>query len=270
VEQFVREKSGLPLKMGTLHWTSYFRISLRQVPRYQVGRVFLAGDAAHIHPPTGGQGMNTGMQDAYNLGWKLALVLRGTARPELLETYHSERHPIGKEVLERTHQASLQAASSRLDPERERQAAVVNAMLDINYRGSSLVGGDSSAAVQPGERALDAELTDAATGRPRRLFELFRGPHFTLLLTADGTLDDSRRLAELAAAGHKLGVDLATGLIAEKAGSSYGSVLIDQGGEFRRRYGLSPGTALLVRPDMYIGFIGNPEDLPVYWKKLLG
>jgi hypothetical protein len=78
---------------------SRFHSDERQVPRYRVGRVFLAGDAAHIHSPAGGQGMNTGLQDAGNLGWKLAAAIRGWAPGRLLETYQAERHPVGRAVV---------------------------------------------------------------------------------------------------------------------------------------------------------------------------
>jgi 2-polyprenyl-6-methoxyphenol hydroxylase-like FAD-dependent oxidoreductase len=83
-------------------WLSSFRINERKVTDYRAGRVFLAGDAAHVHSPAGGQGMNTGMQDACNLAWKLALVVRGTCSAELLDSYSSERSPIADEVLKVT------------------------------------------------------------------------------------------------------------------------------------------------------------------------
>jgi 2-polyprenyl-6-methoxyphenol hydroxylase-like FAD-dependent oxidoreductase len=91
-------------KVDHLRWSSMFGLSHRIVSRYSIGRVFLAGDAAHIHPPTGAQGMNTGLQDAYNLAWKLALVVKGVAHPSLLDSYDAERHPVGEEVVGRTHQ----------------------------------------------------------------------------------------------------------------------------------------------------------------------
>ena len=94
--------SPQPTKASNMRWSSVFRISHRLVDRYGVGRVFVAGDAAHIHPPTGAQGMNTGLQDAYNLGWKLALAVHGGAADALLDSYHAERHPVGEEVVGRT------------------------------------------------------------------------------------------------------------------------------------------------------------------------
>lgn len=91
----------LPAKvtLSDLRWSSIFRISMRLAQHYRAGNVFIAGDAAHIHPPTGGQGMNTGIQDAYNLAWKLALVLQGKADAFLLDSYEAERRPIGADVV---------------------------------------------------------------------------------------------------------------------------------------------------------------------------
>ncbi len=91
-----------PPVLSDMRWSSIFRISMRLAARYRIGRCFIAGDAAHIHPPTGGQGMNTGIQDAYNLAWKLALVMRGGADPALLDSYEAERRPVGQETIERT------------------------------------------------------------------------------------------------------------------------------------------------------------------------
>ncbi|GIJ50302.1 FAD-dependent oxidoreductase [Virgisporangium aliadipatigenens] len=94
-----RRIAGGDLGMGEPRWSTRFLSERRQAAKYRVGRVFLAGDAAHVHSPLGGQGMNTGIQDAMNLGWKLAAAVRGTAAAELLDTYESERHPVGEKVL---------------------------------------------------------------------------------------------------------------------------------------------------------------------------
>src|SRR5215208_6548718 len=90
---------GTDYGMHDPRWMSRFHSDERQVPHYRVGRVFLAGDAAHVHSPAGGQGMNTGLQDAANLGWKLAAAAQGWAPDGLLDTYESERHPVGRLVL---------------------------------------------------------------------------------------------------------------------------------------------------------------------------
>jgi 2-polyprenyl-6-methoxyphenol hydroxylase-like FAD-dependent oxidoreductase len=105
-ERLIRERVHVPCEVLETAWISQFRIHRRMVPRYQVGRVFLAGDAAHIHSPVGGQGMNIGIQDAVNLGFKLALVVRGLARPELLGSYETERHHAAARTLRDTHLAT--------------------------------------------------------------------------------------------------------------------------------------------------------------------
>src|SRR5882757_3637479 len=99
VREVTRRALGTDFGMGEARWLSRFHSDERQVPRYRVGRVFLAGDAAHCHSPAGGQGMNTGLQDAANLGWKLAAAVRGWGDDALLDSYHSERHPVGRAVL---------------------------------------------------------------------------------------------------------------------------------------------------------------------------
>lgn len=99
IREVTRRALGTDFGMHDPRWMSRFHSDERQVPRYRVGRVFLAGDAAHCHSPAGGQGMNTGMQDAANLGWKLAAAVQGWGDAELLDSYHAERHAIGREVL---------------------------------------------------------------------------------------------------------------------------------------------------------------------------
>ncbi|MFF3764738.1 FAD-dependent monooxygenase [Streptomyces sp. NPDC001922] len=157
-------------------WVSGFRARAAMADRFRSGRVFLAGDAAHIHSPAGGQGLNTSVQDAYNLGWKLDLVLQGLAGPELLDTYEEERIPIAAGVLgisSRIHRLELAAKGMKQRPDETGQ-------LKINYRGGSLTAERRSAvpegALRAGDRAPDAPLPDGT-----RLFDLFRGPHFTLL-----------------------------------------------------------------------------------------
>src|SRR5690606_21155708 len=90
---------GTDFGMHDPRWLSRFHSDERQAPRYRVGRVFLAGDAAHVHTPAGGQGMNIGLQDAANLSWKLIAAVQGWAPDWLLDTYHTERHPVGRAVL---------------------------------------------------------------------------------------------------------------------------------------------------------------------------
>jgi 3-(3-hydroxy-phenyl)propionate hydroxylase len=157
-------------------WISRFTDLTRQAASYRDGRVLLAGDAAHVHYPVGGQGLNTGVQDAVNLGWKLAQVIRGTSPQSLLDTYHAERHPIGARVLHNTiAQTALTRSDARIDAlrdtmsellsmeePRKRIAAMISG-LDIHYdlgEGHPLLG----------RRMPDLDLVTA--GGPLRVFTL--------------------------------------------------------------------------------------------------
>ncbi|MDB5482614.1 MAG: FAD-binding monooxygenase, PheA/TfdB family [Caulobacteraceae bacterium] len=217
------------LKLHDPTWLSIFTPSLRLAEAYRRGRVFIAGDAAHVHPPTGAQGLNTSVQDAYNLGWKLALVLTGVAGERLLATYESERRPIAEAVLQISNAIAQQGGGAG---PRGRQTQ----QLDINYRSSvlSLERGRPDRALVAGDRAPDA-VYFGDHGRRRRLFETFRGPHFTLL--AFGDVD-----VRAPTTGPELKVErLATD------------------GQPALTYGISGPAIVLVRPDNYIGLIDeNP------------
>ena len=100
--QLICDRQGAGIRLHSSHWLTVFEIHHAQVPEYRFGRAFLTGDSAHIHSPALGQGMNTGMQDAFNLGWKLALALSGQAAPGLLDSYNQERHPVAAKVIKQT------------------------------------------------------------------------------------------------------------------------------------------------------------------------
>src|SRR5262249_35312065 len=143
-------------RLSDLRWSSIFRITMRLASQYRQGRVFIAGDAAHIHPPTGGQGMNTGIQDAYNLAWKLALVLQGAAPETLLDSYEAERRPVGADVVARTRAASEgYGRESGGKPDR-----LADTQIRISHRGSDWGREDAA--------GLDPALPGAGAPRPRR------------------------------------------------------------------------------------------------------
>jgi 2-polyprenyl-6-methoxyphenol hydroxylase-like FAD-dependent oxidoreductase len=207
---------GTDFGMHDARWTSRFHSDERQVPRYRVGRVFLAGDAAHVHTPAGGQGMNTGLQDAANLGWKLAADLQGWARPGLLDSYHDERHPVGKRVLRlsggmirvafspRWRLAVLKriAAAALAVPPVARRAALTVSGIGLAYRrpdgAHPLVGGRAPDLQLTGGTRLAEVLRDGAfvlvTPRPAdaeqsahlRVVEPLDGPAGAMLVRADG------------------------------------------------------------------------------------
>jgi 2-polyprenyl-6-methoxyphenol hydroxylase-like FAD-dependent oxidoreductase len=169
IEDLVRRVTGHPVVRVT--WKSIYRPSARMLDRYRVGRVFLAGDAAHVHPPTGGQGLNTGVQDAYNLGWKLAHVARG-GPDSLLDTYESERLPIAAAVL---------GLSKLLLKTRSLKRGDRTNQLALHYRSSPLSSGFPLGNLHPGDRMPDARLEDGS-----RLFDHLRGGHATELVTPEG------------------------------------------------------------------------------------
>ena len=173
---------GSDFGMGEPRWSSRFHSDERQVERYQVGRVFLAGDAAHVHSPAGGQGMNTGLQDVANLGWKLAAVLQGRAPESLLETYHAERHPVGADVIKGSG-VLLRLAQIRLKPARllrntaahfALQRPAVNRKVTFALSGLWIAYDAPPGRIRPvGHRAGDVELVRrgavaAAGGSARR------------------------------------------------------------------------------------------------------
>ncbi len=245
-------------RLSDLRWSSLFRISMRLAERYRSGRVFIAGDAAHIHPPTGGQGMNTGIQDAYNLAWKLALALNEAAPAALLDSYEAERRPVGAEVVARTRAASEAYGRERRDP----PDRLADTQIRVSYRGSAWVSqeGAGFAATAPaaGDRAPDAGgLRRRNIGFPFRLFDILRGPEHVLV----AHLPDPASLAALAglAAQTRLSGCLRVVAISPSAAPEEppGVALYrDAEGRFAAAYGRAEA-AFLVRPDGHIGWRGG-------------
>jgi 2-polyprenyl-6-methoxyphenol hydroxylase-like FAD-dependent oxidoreductase len=255
---------------SNLRWSSIFRIKHGIVDRYRVGRVFVAGDAAHLHPPAGGQGMNTGIQDAWNLGWKLALAVRGLAAPGLLDSYEAERRPAGKAIVDR---AVATAFTDEMDMDDEKAQFLLEMQMTMNYAGSPLVGQlidreQFAGGPEPGHRAPDVlGLRRFGVAHDLRLFDLTRGTHSTLLLYADsGTteeqfLDLEKLAAEIRQASRGLVHPyLVTGAGAQPPSLVDLPVVRDAGSSFRGAYGLAgAGTAAyLVRPDGHVGFRTRP------------
>jgi 2-polyprenyl-6-methoxyphenol hydroxylase-like FAD-dependent oxidoreductase len=221
--------AGVPgVRLHNLMWRSTYRVNVRMVDQLRVGRVFLAGDAAHVHPIAGGLGMNTGIQDAYNLGWKLGLVLAGHATPSLLDTYEEERLPIASWLLNITSElldvvlAAIKNKGGGVDA----GATSELTQLGLRYPWSRLSRQTSNRSTGPqaGDRAPDAPLGDGT-----RLFDRFRGPHFTLL--APGS-----------APAPELG-DLDPWVASIGPSDAYGTDAL-----------------VLVRPDGYVGLVAEPTD----------
>ena len=225
------------ITITAVSWASAFSMNARLAENYRQGRVFLAGDAAHVHPPTGGQGLNTSVQDAYNLGWKLAAVLDG-APEALLATYEEERKPVAEEVLGLSTRL-LDAVGGRLSRKRE------VSQLDLGYPYSSLSvdSGDRDKGVLAGDRAPDAPVVGAG-GLPTRLFRLFQGTHWTLL---------GHEVDPSSAPAARQGLHIHT--IGERG------ELKDVDGHVRMAYELAAEQWVLVRPDGYVATVVDTPDL---------
>jgi hypothetical protein len=234
---------GTDYGLRSATWISRFTDTSRQAASYRQGRVLLAGDAAHVHPPQGGQGLQTGVQDAVNLGWKLAQVIDGTSPESLLDTYHAERHPVGARVLHNTmaqvalatpddrHQALRETMTELLgmDEPRRRTAAMITG-LDVHYdlgEGHPLLG----------RRMPDLDLHTA--DGPTRVFALLHEARPVLLnLGAPGGFD----IAEWA--------DRVRVVDARHEGVWELPVL----GE------VAAPAAVLIRPDGHVAWAGDVED----------
>ena len=277
----------------TLHdpaWLTHFRLHHRQASRYRAGRVFLAGDAAHIHSPVGGQGMNTGIQDAWNLGWKLALVARGVAADGLLDSYHAERWPVGRTLLRSTDRvfslftramspapaaAWARRSIGRLVPGllgsprvRARIFRFVS-QLGIRYRKSSVVREGHprlSRGPTAGDRLPDERIL--LHGQDTYLQQELSGPRLHLLLCGPREVWNADQLSALQAACggllavHHLQLHNEPGVLVDVRGAALTRLGLEKGGLQSAQY--------LVRPDGYIGFRCGGADLSELGRYLRG
>jgi 2-polyprenyl-6-methoxyphenol hydroxylase-like FAD-dependent oxidoreductase len=277
-------RSGLKgVSISDPEWASSFHISRRAAGHFQAGRCFLAGDAAHVHSPVGGQGMNTGIQDAHNLAWKLALVNAGAAPESLLSTYEAERLPVAQAVLRGTDRATWVATLknpvgqairnlvidwlSRLAFVRRRLTRELSE-LGISYRGSPVVAEDWAGdglpdAPRPGDRAPDVTL-GAHAGALTRLFDLLRGTQHTLLLLEgaepanDRALDAVADLVRVRWPGRV--VPWRVSRHPEADGPAPDRRVPDPEGRLHRLLGARHACLYLVRPDGHVGYRASPPD----------
>lgn len=278
--ELLAARAPVPATLHAIGWSSRFRQHRRQAPRYRVGRAFLVGDAAHVHSIIPGQGLNLAIQDAYNLAWKLALVCRGGGSGALLDSYHAERHPIGRLTLQMTHvfhsSLTLRGRAARWLRDRlmprvmalrgvHDLSAALCADLVHHYRKSPCVGEErrrwapwgprlGRRAPRPGDRAPDLELADG-TWLSDHLAAL---GHTLLLFGGEGDAA-ARRLAGLAeAAQRRSGAPIEALRVA--IGRDGAGALADPGGALHRLYGAQRGGFFLIRPDGHVAFRGPGLD----------
>ncbi|WP_406219181.1 FAD-dependent monooxygenase [Streptomyces decoyicus] len=243
---------GTDCGVAGARWLSRFGNATRLAARYRSGRVLLAGDAAHIHFPAAGQGLNTGLQDAMNLGWKLAAEIHGWAPPGLLDSYHAERHPVGQAVTENTEVQTLLAELALL-PSYQRPAAALRKLIagllgieEVNRRLAGLVSAldtgyppaDARAHPLAGRRMPDIALT-AAGSAAARVYELLPHGRFVLLDLAG---DDEMKRAVDTGWGPRVAAFSVTG--------------------HDSRADLDGVREILVRPDGHVAWATRTTDVP--------
>ncbi|AXI02422.1 FAD-dependent oxidoreductase [Aquirhabdus parva] len=254
--------ANLNVVLSDIRWKSVFRPNIRMAEHYRSGRVFLTGDAGHVHTPAGAQGLNTGIQDSYNLGWKLAQVLAG-ADSGLLDSYEAERWPIAASVLALS--TKKYDGIAKLDPSSIRRGKD-ETQLTLTYRNGPLALNSShTPTLQAGDRAPDANLT-AVHGGNVCLFDIFQGPQFTVIGFGAYAAQVVNALE-----WSSNGAGLKRVLINVDSTHSADYVLKDSEQAFSRAYGITGDIVILIRPDGYIGHMANPEKpekLKTYIKKI--
>ncbi|MCH2181078.1 MAG: FAD-dependent monooxygenase [Mariniblastus sp.] len=272
IQTILDERTALGWTFSNCYWKSEFRINERQIENYVHGRILFAGDAAHVHSPAGGQGMNTGVQDATNLAWKVALVELGAAGPSLLQTYQDERHPVGATVLKVTGRMIKGAMISNPVAQHLRNALMhvglsipfirrkLTGFLteeSISLSGSSLCGpGRSQAPSQPGDMFPDVAIT--LDGQSVPASQLLRGNQSTCIVI--GEVDEAKIPDTLG--GHGKGIPLTVMRIGEGTKNPHIQ-------ELAAAVGLPQSGIVLVRPDGVIAAVGNdPSIIPDYMTRL--
>lgn len=251
------------------HWLSSFETHHAQVRKYRWGRVFLAGDAAHVHSPAGGQGMNTGMQDAFNLAWKLAETVSGRAGESLLDSYHAERYPVAETMIKFTER--LTTAGTVKGPAQHLRNALLQALSHV----------------RPASEAMAKVITEVnisyrdspiAVGRAPRGVKIVAGEHFPYLGDNDvqhqlaAAWDSRHAMVTISGdspipAPHNEGLQV---LITQgdKPVNGYDCIITDPSQIAAQRLGLPRGGRIVVRPDGYIGALvelAKPDAIDDYF-----
>lgn len=284
IQKHLNERGAENVRASNPTWLSEFRVSERKVENYRAGRVFLAGDAAHVHSPAGGQGMNTGIQDSCNLAWKLAWNLRGTANSELLDTYSNERSEVGAMVVKATsHMTRLATTESRVLQTIRNTVAKIALHFDwvqdkvrqnlaeysVAYRSSQLNGSDArstKSGLKCGDRVPDVRWIDAS-GEPQALYQYMSGGRAVFLVLGSTHNPSSQSWGhgicgaeESLRSIHLVVVDELSAKKQESrvhAGGNVGRVHRDEINKLE----LGQSGWLIIRPDGYLAAAGECEHM---------
>ncbi|HEX8174179.1 MAG TPA: FAD-dependent monooxygenase [Pyrinomonadaceae bacterium] len=271
IERQIKREARLQLEISEVNWFSLYKVHSRRVNRFSEGRSFVAGDAAHIHSPAGAQGMNTGIQDAYNLAWKLAFVIKGWAGEELLETYNEERLQNAKRLLETTDRIFELAAGTNwllgllrttvfprlagflatLGPIRKRFFPLIS-QIGITYRALSLSDSTDDAvfSIRAGDRMPNVRIEGQS------IYEKLRAPKFHLLVFSEGGSDNQRMKDELKDEYH----------------DTIDCQVFSLDSSVKKIFGTNEPFTLLLRPDNHVAFISaeiSPGRVRAYLSRVL-
>ncbi|KAF9525486.1 FAD binding domain-containing protein [Crepidotus variabilis] len=294
IKAMIKEATGgrKDIEIVDCVWHGIYRFNIRMAPQFSKGRVFIGGDAAHVHSPTGGQGVNTGVQDGYNLAWKLALVLHGRAPPYILNTYETERLPVVAEMLNLTTQMLdkslvIKDRDGGVDPKTLVRGGKLN-QLGVNYRPSTIViddgesvepvssyGGPDGGPVRAGDRAPDASgLVRVGTDEAARLFEIFDSRLHTVVIFANRLTEELTATSILFA---KYSAEVVHFVVVGRFPSNIQPTLDfpvyeDRDGYADKAYQTidESGKIFIVRPDGFVGArLQNIEAVQKYFDEIL-
>ncbi|MGH9820301.1 MAG: FAD-dependent monooxygenase, partial [Pyrinomonadaceae bacterium] len=269
IERQIIADTDIELDISHVNWFSVYKVHSRAVERFSEKKIFLAGDAAHIHTPAGAQGMNTGIQDAYNLAWKLDLVLKGKANENILNSYNEERHANAHRLLQTTDRFFQFGASPEwfvsffrvhifpyianfalhLDIVKRAIFPLVS-QIGINYRDGSLSEDNAGLNVKAGDRMPYFEIDGTS------FYDRLREPRFHLIVFSDGKESDLGLSHELI----------------DRHSETFDVHVLPLYPDIVRKFGTDSSFFILLRPDNYIGLIssGNSsEEISMYLDKIL-
>lgn len=279
VKEIVIERAYGDFNVESVSWISPFWIHSKVVEKMRDETIFFAGDAAHIHAPVSGQGMNTGLQDAYNLAWKLALVIKGNAKPALLDSYQLERYPVVKDIVDRSEKFTKMVLTENpfmlkirniiyklLHSQKSlsKKVSMRITQLAIQYKNSPVInytGKINSRSPKPGERAPNVIID-----KSRRLHDYLRGTqHNVLLFAGNIKTDDTSKLIELKQwFNNNYAGRVQTNIISKSDSSNIDDAIIDVDSVIHEKYGVITPTVYIIRPDNYIAYCGVDLNIDAF------